>query len=128
MTSRSSPPIVFIATALASPILAGSDRSTLPGPSVMTNICPTPTMTVKTDKRQRRGQHASGAVTAGECDRREPYHAGADERPDPWPREKRLEGRGHRSDPLRVMSDASGEDDDQDRAIGARPASRAGYA
>ena len=48
MTSRSSPPIVFIATALASPILAGRDRSTLPGPSVMTNICPTPTMTVNT--------------------------------------------------------------------------------
>ncbi len=47
-TRESSPPIVFIATALASPMLAGSDRSTLPGPSVMTNICPTPTMTVKT--------------------------------------------------------------------------------
>ena len=40
--------MVFIATALASPILAGSDRSTLPGPSVMTNICPTPTITVNT--------------------------------------------------------------------------------
>ncbi len=48
-TNLSSPPIVFIATALASPILAGSDKSTLPGPSVMTNICPTPTMTVNTD-------------------------------------------------------------------------------
>ena len=42
------PSITFIATALARPILAGSDRSTLPGPSVMTNIWPTPTMTVKT--------------------------------------------------------------------------------
>ena len=40
--------MVFIATALASPMLAGSERSTLPGPSVMTNICPTPTITVNT--------------------------------------------------------------------------------
>ena len=47
-TIESSPPITFIATALASPILAGSERSTLPGPSVITNICPTPTITVKT--------------------------------------------------------------------------------
>ena len=45
---ESSPFITFMATALASPILAGSDRSTLPGPSVMTNICPMPTITVNT--------------------------------------------------------------------------------
>ena len=45
----SSPPITFIATALANPIFAGNERSTLPGPSVMTNICPTPAMTVKTE-------------------------------------------------------------------------------
>ncbi len=47
-TMASLPSIVFIATALASPILAGSERSTLPGPSVMTNIWPTPTITMKT--------------------------------------------------------------------------------
>ena len=47
-TIASLPSITFMATALARPMLAGSDRSTLPGPSVMTNICPTPTMTMKT--------------------------------------------------------------------------------
>ena len=45
---ESLPSITFMATALASPILAGSDRSTLPGPSVMTNIWPTPTTTMNT--------------------------------------------------------------------------------
>ena len=40
--------MTFMATALARPILAGSDRSTLPGPSVMTNIWPTPTTTMNT--------------------------------------------------------------------------------
>ncbi len=44
---ESSPPITFMATALARPMLAGSDRSTLPGPSVTTNICAVPTMTEK---------------------------------------------------------------------------------
>ena len=43
------PSITFMATALASPMLAGSERSTLPGPSVMTNIWPTPTITMKTE-------------------------------------------------------------------------------
>ena len=43
----SSPPITFMATALASPILAGSDRSTLPGPRVTTNICAMPTIAEK---------------------------------------------------------------------------------
>ncbi len=39
------PSITFMATAPASAILAGIDRSTLPGPVVMTNIWPMPTMT-----------------------------------------------------------------------------------
>src|SRR5262245_13130462 len=47
-TMASLPSITFIATALANPMLAGRDRSTLPGPSVMTNIWPIPTMTMKT--------------------------------------------------------------------------------
>ena len=47
-TMASEPSMTFIATALASPILAGSERSTLPGPNVMTNICPAPTITEKT--------------------------------------------------------------------------------
>jgi len=38
--------MTFIATALASPIFAGSDKSTLPGPKVMTNIWPMPTITM----------------------------------------------------------------------------------
>src|ERR1700677_3466914 len=41
------PFITFMARALARPIFAGSDRSTLPGPSDMTNICPMPTITAK---------------------------------------------------------------------------------
>ena len=45
--SASSPAMTFMATALARPILAGSDRSTLPGPSVTTNIWAVPTMTEK---------------------------------------------------------------------------------
>ena len=48
MIAESLPSMTFIATALASPMLAGRERSTLPGPSVMTNICPMPTNTVKT--------------------------------------------------------------------------------
>ena len=37
----------------ASVIVAGTDRSMLPGPSVMTNICPMPTITRKGGKGQR---------------------------------------------------------------------------
>ena len=47
-TMASLPSITFMATALASPILAGSERSILPGPRVMTNIWPTPTTTMNT--------------------------------------------------------------------------------
>ena len=47
-TMASLPSMIFMATALASPILAGNERSTLPGPSVMTNIWPTPTITMNT--------------------------------------------------------------------------------
>ncbi len=47
---ESAPSITFIATALARPILAGSERSILPGPRVMTNIWPRPTSTVKAEK------------------------------------------------------------------------------
>ena len=47
-TIASEPSITFMATALASPILAGSERSTLPGPSVITNIWAVPAMTMKT--------------------------------------------------------------------------------
>jgi hypothetical protein len=39
--------ITFIATTPASVIVAGIDRSTLPGPVLMTIICPRPTMMVK---------------------------------------------------------------------------------
>jgi hypothetical protein len=38
------------ATVPASVIVAGIDRSMLPGPSVMTNICPSPTITEKAAK------------------------------------------------------------------------------
>ena len=46
-TRLSDPSMTFIATALARPILAGKERSTLPGPKAMTNIWATPTTTVK---------------------------------------------------------------------------------
>ncbi len=42
--------MTFIATEPASVIVAGIDRSTLPGPSVTTNIWPMPTMTKKVAK------------------------------------------------------------------------------
>ena len=42
--------ITFMATEPASVIVAGIERSTLPGPSVMTNIWPMPTMTKKVAK------------------------------------------------------------------------------
>src|SRR5258708_33422129 len=45
---ESEPPITFIATALARPILAGNDKAKLPGPRVMTNIWATPAITEKT--------------------------------------------------------------------------------
>ncbi len=43
-------PITFMATAPDSAMLAGIDRSTLPGPVVMTNIWPMPTSTKKVEK------------------------------------------------------------------------------
>lgn len=42
--------MIFIATEPASVIVAGIERSTLPGPSVKTNIWPMPTMTKKVAK------------------------------------------------------------------------------
>ncbi len=42
--------ISFSATVPASVIVAGTERSMLPGPSVMTNIWPMPTMTEKAAK------------------------------------------------------------------------------
>jgi hypothetical protein len=42
--------ISLVDTAPASVMVAGTDRSTLPGPSVMTNIWPMPTMTKNTAK------------------------------------------------------------------------------
>ena len=39
------PSITFMAMAPAREIAAGIDRSTLPGPEVITSICPSPTMT-----------------------------------------------------------------------------------
>ena len=41
---------IFMATEPASVMVAGIDRSTLPGPSVMTNIWPMPTITKKVAK------------------------------------------------------------------------------
>ena len=76
---ESLPPITFIATALASPILAGSDRSTLPGPSVMTNIWPTPTITMKTASDSAAVIMPPRAIAAGEGDCRQPHNEGADE-------------------------------------------------
>ena len=60
--------MIFIATEPASVIVAGIDRSTLPGPSVMTNIWPMPTMTKKVAK-------VSAAVISS---------------PPPWPRVKAM--------------------------------------
>ena len=108
--------MIFIATEPASVMVAGIDRSTLPGPSVMTNIWPMPTMTKKVAK-------VSAAVISS---------------PPPWPRVKAMvaspdeEGRdegpepglaraggGARSSPLlhAVDDGAQRQHDDQDRAL-----------
>ena len=77
------PSMIFMATALARPILAGSERSTLPGPSVMTNIWPMPTITMKTASDRPGGDHAAGTLPSGEDDGRKPDEEGAGEGPDP---------------------------------------------
>ena len=115
---QSLPSMTFMATALASPILAGSDRSTLPGPSVMTNICPTPTMTGEDRERQRRRDHAAGAIAAGEGDRREPDQQRADEGPDPGLGEQLAQRAAIVRASLRLISDARGQHDDEDGAVG----------
>ena len=59
--------ITFMATVPQRVIVAGMERSTLPGPVVMTSICPVPTITVKQAKVTC---DAGGpAVTAEVCNR-----------------------------------------------------------
>ena len=60
--------ITFMATDPASVMVAGMERSTLPGPRVMTNICPMPTTTKNVAK-------VSAAVSTS---------------PAPWPRVKAM--------------------------------------
>ncbi len=58
--------ISFSATVPASVMVAGTERSILPGPSVMTNIWPMPTMIEKAAKVKAACDGPSGAGAAGE--------------------------------------------------------------
>ena len=70
-------------------------------------------------ERQRRGQHAAGAVAAGEGDRREPDQRQRREttRSRAAPAGSWRRGR-HRSAPAAADQHAGGEHDDEDRAVG----------
>ena len=98
------PSITFMATALARPILAGSDRSTLPGPERDDEHLADADDDREDGERQRRRDHAAGAVAAGEGDRREPDQQRADERPDPGLGEQRLQRAPSLSLSLRLIS------------------------
>ena len=58
--------MTLVATAPASVIVAGIDRSTLPGPSVTTNIWPRATITEKVAKVKAGGQHLARPHPAGD--------------------------------------------------------------
>ena len=54
--------MIFIDTAPARVMVAGIDRSTLPGPRVITCICPMPTITEKAAK-----ENAAVSTSAAPC-------------------------------------------------------------
>src|ERR1700676_1340154 len=81
----SDPSMTFMATALANPILAGNEKSTLPGPREITNICATPVITEKTARAGcPRLKPPRGPRAGGEGNHKKPHQQGAEIRPNPW--------------------------------------------
>ena len=106
--------MTFVATAPASVIVAGIDRSTLPGPERDHEHLAEADDHVEGGEGEGRGQHLAGALAAGE-------EAGGE--PDAGPRRARPRAtawRGRRvmrACPLRSISTRKRQHDDQDRAL-----------
>ena len=124
-TRASLPFITVMDTALASPILAGSDRSTFPGPSVMTIIWPSPTTTVNTARASAVVIMPPAPGPAGEPDGQQKDKAA--------PRNDQIHGLDRSAARLfmcgRLAPDlgARRQHDDQNDRRWRRPASPAGY-
>ena len=73
----------FSATVPESVIVAGTARSILPGPSVMTNICPVPTITENAAKVSAACVSPTVLAPAGRQDGDQPDRARRDKGPEP---------------------------------------------
>ena len=112
--------MIFIATEPASVMVAGIDRSTLPGPSVMTNIWPMPTMTKKVAKVSAAVSSSPPPWPPREGDGREPDQERRDEGPEPGLARAGARERRHRRFSTRSMIARAAPA----RGSGSRPARR----